>query len=582
MTGVWAVVVCGGKGERMGGAINKALLPVGGVPAVVRVVRAFRACGASVALVVRPAERACFIETLALFSERADLYADAGADRQQSVYHGLTALPNDADIVLVHDGARALITQALIRRVIDSVHQYGSGVAALPVTDTVKFADANDRILYTPDRNALRAVQTPQGFRYRELLDAHKIAARETGDSSEASSESAETASSPFVHFPAVDSAQAALSEHEFTAPCVPATMFDSAQAALSEYEFTSPRVPATAVESAQTASAEHELAALRVPATAVDNAQTASSEREFPASRVPAPAVDNAQAASSEHEFTAPRVPATAVDSTQTALSEHEFAAPRASALAVNSAQTSLSEHEFPVPRIPAPAVDSIQEASLEHEFPAPRVSGRATDDAALMEALGYEVRLVEGDRRNLKLTTPEDIRMAEAFLGVQTRVGFGYDAHRLVIGRKLILGGAEIPFEKGLLGHSDADVALHALIDAMLGAAALGDIGSHFPDSDERYRGVSSLTLLQGTDAILRSHGFSVESVDLTIVAERPKLSPLIGIMRSNIASALHLPLGTVSVKATTTEGMGFEGRGEGISAHAVAVVTQRSGVL
>ena len=153
--------------------------------------------------------------------------------------------------------------------------------------------------------------------------------------------------------------------------------------------------------------------------------------------------------------------------------------------------------------------------------------------------------------------------------------RIGHGYDVHRLVEGRKLILGGVEIPFEKGLLGHSDADVLLHALSDALLGAAALGDIGQHFPDTDERYRGADSIVLLRRVAALLRERGYEVGNVDCTVLAQRPKLAGFIPQMRENIASALDIPADRVSVKATTEEGLGFTGSGEGIAAHAVALI-------
>ncbi len=156
--------------------------------------------------------------------------------------------------------------------------------------------------------------------------------------------------------------------------------------------------------------------------------------------------------------------------------------------------------------------------------------------------------------------------------------RVGFGYDVHRLVKGRRLILCGVEIPFERGLWGHSDADVALHALIDALLGAAGLGDIGQHFPDTEERYRGISSLKLLEETLRKLKEAGFLVANVDLTIVAQRPKLSPHIPEMRRRLAKALALPEGAVNIKAKTTEGLGFCGREEGMAAYAVALVYRR----
>ena len=153
--------------------------------------------------------------------------------------------------------------------------------------------------------------------------------------------------------------------------------------------------------------------------------------------------------------------------------------------------------------------------------------------------------------------------------------RVGHGYDAHRLVEGRDLVLCGVNIPYEKGLLGHSDADVALHALMDAMLGAAALGDIGLHFPDSDMRYHGISSILLLKETCALLLKHGYRVGNADITILAQRPKLRPYIEQMRSVTAQALGVAVDSLSIKATTTEGMGFEGEGLGISAHAVVLI-------
>lgn len=153
--------------------------------------------------------------------------------------------------------------------------------------------------------------------------------------------------------------------------------------------------------------------------------------------------------------------------------------------------------------------------------------------------------------------------------------RIGQGYDVHRLVPGRKLILGGVEIPFERGLLGHSDADVLLHAVCDALLGAAALGDIGKHFPDTDPAYAGVSSGLLLRKCGEMLRERGFGIGNIDATIIAQRPKLMPHIPAMRSFIAETLGIPESSVSVKATTEEGLGFTGREEGIAAMAVALI-------
>ena len=154
--------------------------------------------------------------------------------------------------------------------------------------------------------------------------------------------------------------------------------------------------------------------------------------------------------------------------------------------------------------------------------------------------------------------------------------RIGTGYDVHRLVEGRKLILGGVDIPYEKGLLGHSDADVLVHAIMDALLGAAALGDIGLHFPDSDPAYKGADSLSLAGHVSRILEDNGWIIENVDSTVIAQAPKLRPYIDQMRTNVARALRIDVTKVSVKATTEEHLGFTGRGEGMSAQAAALLT------
>lgn len=153
--------------------------------------------------------------------------------------------------------------------------------------------------------------------------------------------------------------------------------------------------------------------------------------------------------------------------------------------------------------------------------------------------------------------------------------RVGYGYDVHRLTEGRKCIIGGVDIPFEKGLLGHSDADVLLHAITDALLGAAALGDIGSHFPDTDPQWEGANSLLLLKEAGRLVRQAGWQVNNIDSTVVAQRPKLAPYIGQMRENIAAALELSPEQISVKGKTEEGLGFTGTGAGIAAHAVCLL-------
>ena len=201
-------------------------------------------------------------------------------------------------------------------------------------------------------------------------------------------------------------------------------------------------------------------------------------------------------------------------------------------------------------------------------------------TDDAGIFEHFHVPVKVIRGDTSNFKLTEPEDLIRARTMLkgNVFMRVGMGYDVHRLVSDRKLILCGIEIPYELGLLGHSDADVALHAMMDAMLGACALGDIGQHFPDSDERYHGISSLVLLKETVQILREHGYELYNADITIAAQKPKLLPFIPEMIKKTAEVLHLPQDRISIKATTTEKLGFEGRMEGISSYAVCTVVEK----
>lgn len=153
--------------------------------------------------------------------------------------------------------------------------------------------------------------------------------------------------------------------------------------------------------------------------------------------------------------------------------------------------------------------------------------------------------------------------------------RIGFGYDVHAFKEGRKLILGGVDVPHTEGLLGHSDADVLVHAIMDALLGAMALGDIGKHFPDTDEKYKGADSCLLLKEVGRIVKDKGYSISNIDSTVVAQAPKLAPFIENMRQNIADALSIDIDQISVKATTTEHLGFEGRKEGISASAVALI-------
>ncbi len=203
----------------------------------------------------------------------------------------------------------------------------------------------------------------------------------------------------------------------------------------------------------------------------------------------------------------------------------------------------------------------------------------GDATDEAMLAERAGHQVRLVEGDPRNLKITTAEDLAMAEHLLGGLTvsslRIGNGYDLHRLVDGRPLVLGGVTIPFPKGLLGHSDADAVCHAVTDAVLGAAGAGDIGRHFPDTDAAWKNANSIDLLRRAAGVVRDTGYVVVNVDVTVVAQQPRLAPHVDAMRANVAAALGCAVSQVSVKGKTNEGVDSIGAGESIAAYASALL-------
>ena len=203
------------------------------------------------------------------------------------------------------------------------------------------------------------------------------------------------------------------------------------------------------------------------------------------------------------------------------------------------------------------------------------------ATDEAALAERAGHRVHVVEGDPANVKITTAADLaaaRQATAPALASACAGTGYDLHRLVEGRPLILGGVTIPSERGALGHSDADVVCHATTDAILGAAALGDIGRHFPDTDAAWKGASSIDLLRRAADMVRGAGRQIINVDVVVILERPKIAPFIDRIREGIAGALDLPVDRVSVKGKTNEGVDAVGRGEAIAAHAVALLTTR----
>jgi 2-C-methyl-D-erythritol 4-phosphate cytidylyltransferase/2-C-methyl-D-erythritol 2,4-cyclodiphosphate synthase len=208
-------------------------------------------------------------------------------------------------------------------------------------------------------------------------------------------------------------------------------------------------------------------------------------------------------------------------------------------------------------------------------------------TDEASLLENINVPVRVVEGSEKNIKITSPEDLGLAKAILmesqsdqtvqasGNDFRAGYGYDAHRLVKGRSLVLGGVTVDHEKGLEGHSDADVLTHAFCDAILGAAGLGDLGCHFPDTDQQFKDISSLKILEQVTVMVSKNDLLLHNADITVVAEKPKLSPHFATMQKNLAAACGTDPTTINIKATTTEGMGFAGRGEGMGAHAVVLL-------
>lgn len=402
-----AVIVAAGRGKRMGAEKNKALLPLSGKPVIWWTLQGFisHPIQFKPIILVVAGDDVAYMNGLIEGNGWASKVkvVEGGEERVDSVRNGLAVLTAEkCEWVAVHDGARPLFTPTLLSKCIQKAVCDGSAVAAVPVKDTIKKAEPDSKVIVTPERAGLFAVQTPQVFRFQELMNAY---------------------------------------------------------AALDEL-----------------------------------NRQ---DQKMLP------------------------------------------------------------------------------------------------TDDAMVMEMAGYPVYLAEGEYENIKLTTPEDMSWAETILRRRQkpgndswkdeptialfalRTGFGYDVHRLVENRPLVLGGVEIPYEKGLLGHSDADVLLHAIKDALLGAAGLGDIGKHFPDSDPAYKGISSLRLLNHVVDLLHDKGFRIVNIDATIVAQRPKLAPYISHMNRNIGDTLGIEIERVNVKATTTEGLGFTGNGEGIAAYAVATI-------
>lgn len=375
-----AVIVAAGSATRMQG-IDKMLVPLAGVPVVLRSVRALAAsdCIDSLVIVTRT-ECMETLRTLCAEVSKPVTVVAGGASRPESVLAGLAALPEGTELAAIHDGARPLVTQAVIAEAVEAAGRCGAAAPAVPVHDTIKQAE-NGLVRATPERKTLFAVQTPQVFDVKLLK---------------------------------------------------------------------------------------------------------------------------------------------------------------------------------------------TVLRAAMERGI-------ALTDDCSAVEAAGKPVVLTQGCEENLKITTPVDLTLAEAILKRRKtmRIGHGYDVHRLTEGRKLILGGVEIPFERGLDGHSDADVLVHALMDALLGAAGLRDIGVLFPDNDPAYKNISSMLLLDRVMLTLEHAGYAVGNVDVTVLAQRPKLKDYIPVMRENLACAMKIPLDCVNIKATTEEGLGFTGSGEGIACHAVCLL-------
>ena len=388
------ILPAAGFGTRMQSSTPKQFLEIAGEPILVRTIKTFVQYAAIHYLVIAvAADQRPNLETLLtryLSTEQQDkiILTTGGATRQLSVKAGFDAMPAEIQIILVHDGARPLVSGSLIRACLQTIIDKGAAIAAIPVNDTIKRINADKTIGKTIDRSDLYSAQTPQGA-IRHLFEKAYQAAERDG----------------FI-----------------------------------------------------------------------------------------------------------------------------------------------------------------------------------GTDESSLFEHAGIPVAVVEGEERNIKITRPGDLQIAQGLLEEKRipggtnnmlRIGHGFDAHRLEKGRKLILGGEHIEYTKGLLGHSDADVLTHALIDAILGALGAGDIGSHFPDTDDSYKGINSLILLEKIIGLTINQGYRISNTDLTVLCQAPKLAPYLKKMRQNLSRICNISLESVNIKATTTEKMGYIGRGEGIAAHAIVLL-------
>lgn len=270
-------------------------------------------------------------------------------------------------------------------------------------------------------------------------------------------------------------------------------------------------------------------------------------------------------------HDAARPFLPPAVIDRLLDALDDHEGAVPALPVVDTIAGRDGAPVDREAIVRVQTPQAFRAEAIRRAHSGWS---GGEASDDSQIARAAGLSVAIVEGDPALDKLTYEADFARAET-AGRTPRTGFGFDVHALAAGEALWLGGVRVPHERGLKGHSDADVALHALTDAILGALAAGDIGDHFPPSDPRWRGASSSVFLDHARDLVERAGGRIEHVDLTIICEAPRIGPHRAAMRERIAALLQLPVGRISVKATTTERLGFAGRGEGVAAQAVATI-------
>jgi 2-C-methyl-D-erythritol 4-phosphate cytidylyltransferase / 2-C-methyl-D-erythritol 2,4-cyclodiphosphate synthase len=394
---VAAVIAAGGSGTRMNSGAPKQFLEIAGKPILLRTVESILAIEEVIQVVIAiPSEHIKTAESILKQLAQEKVHCvPGGSNRQESVRNGIAHIGQDADVIMVHDAVRPICDRDMMRRVLEAAWEKGAAVPGIPATDTIQRVSRSGRVLATPPRQELYAIQTPQAFHAGILKSA-----------------------------------------------------------------------------------------------------------------------------------------------------------------------------------------LDRAHDAGF-----------LGTDESSVVRWAGHPVVVVPGSPDNIKITRPMDLELAELLIAKgargankiemnesNLRIGQGIDYHRFIEGRKLILGGVDIPFEKGLEGHSDADALSHAVCDALLGAAGLGDIGMHFPDTDPAHRGRSSLEFLREARAKIETEGWIIQNVDATLLMQRPKVAPHALSMRQNLAESLGIDIAQVNIKATTTEGMNAEGRGDGISAQAVALISKK----